>query len=169
MFARRSSGRRFGLLALLGAAPLSLGACGLLIGLDDHQPFPAEGVDAGADVEERPDAPPDAPEDVVIDAPPDVAIDGCAGILCNMVCVDTLSDVQNCGACGTTCGIGFTCDAGVCGDHIEQISAGSNHACALLHPGQQDLRLGSQPRRAHRPQARRAGRPRQLQRIDVEL
>jgi alpha-tubulin suppressor-like RCC1 family protein len=118
--------RRLGWAALLGALPALLGACGLLIGLEDHQATP--GADAGADATETPDATDDAPPDVV-------GPDGCAGAACSGACVDTSSDPANCGACGAACLAGFTCTAGVCGDHIEQISAGSNHGCALLHDG----------------------------------
>ena len=121
MFVGRSSARRIGLAALLGALPLALGACGLLIGLEDHQPFP-EG-DAG-----------DLP-DAGTDALPDVLTDACADTTCEGACVDTLSDAANCGGCGVICGQGFTCDAGVCGDHIDEISAGANHGCVLLHDG----------------------------------
>jgi alpha-tubulin suppressor-like RCC1 family protein len=135
MFVGRSSGRRLAWAALLGALPVGLGACGLLIGLEDHTAFP--GADAGEDVIEPPDAPPvDAPADAVDDALPDVVgPDGCSGTVCGAECVDTSSDAQNCGKCGVACLGGFSCAAGVCGDHIEQISAGSNHGCALLHNG----------------------------------
>jgi len=33
---------------------------------------------------------------------------------CSGVCVDVMSDGQNCGACGVTCGTGTACQAGVC-------------------------------------------------------
>jgi alpha-tubulin suppressor-like RCC1 family protein len=130
MFVGRSSAWRLGLLALLGTASLSLGACGLLIGLEDHQAFP--GGDAGADGGDQPDADHD---DAMADAPGDVTIDGCTGTACAGMCVDTLADPKNCGQCGVVCGNGYACDVGVCGDHIEQISAGSNHGCQLLHDG----------------------------------
>ncbi|MEP7124642.1 MAG: hypothetical protein ABJE95_27185, partial [Byssovorax sp.] len=116
--------------ALLGALPVALGACGLLIGLDDHQPFPPSDADAGEDVVDPPDAAPDGPIDMP-DALPDVVTDACA--VCGDTCVDTSADPKNCGQCGLACLAGFSCSAGVCGDHIVQISAGSNHGCALLH------------------------------------
>src|SRR3954467_1907252 len=98
MFVGRSRGRRLGWAALLGVLPIGLCACGLLIGLDDHQAFP--GVDAGEDVDERPDAPPDV---VGPDALPDVVTDGCAGTMCSGTCVDTNSSSANCGACDALC------------------------------------------------------------------
>lgn len=41
MFVGRSSGLRLAWAIVLGALPVGLGACGLLIGLDDHQAFPS--------------------------------------------------------------------------------------------------------------------------------
>jgi len=34
--------------------------------------------------------------------------------LCSGLCVDTHADDQNCGACGTVCGVGESCQAGAC-------------------------------------------------------
>jgi alpha-tubulin suppressor-like RCC1 family protein len=133
MFVGRSSARRLGWAVLLGALPIGLGACGLLIGLDDHQAFP--GGDAGEDAKDPADASADGLADVVEDALPDVLIDGCAGTICNDTCVDLASSSANCGACDALCPGDYDCVAGVCGNRIDQISAGANHGCALLHDG----------------------------------
>ena len=34
--------------------------------------------------------------------------------LCTSRCVDTLTDSNNCGACGNVCGTGTSCAGGVC-------------------------------------------------------
>ena len=39
---------------------------------------------------------------------------GC-GIMCGTTCVDELMDTNNCGACGTTCATGASCQSGSCG------------------------------------------------------
>lgn len=91
-------------------------------------------VDTAADV--ALDASVDAARDVVVDAPADLPVDvardtpadtgdaapdnGCgARSLCAGVCVDTQSDVRNCGLCGTSCAApsnaSATCVAGRCG------------------------------------------------------
>ncbi len=128
MFKARSSARRLGWAVLLGALSMAASACGLLIGLEDHRAFP--GSDAGEDAND----PPDALADVVSDAPAD-GPDGCAGTMCNGVCTDVDSSPASCGACNALCPGDFTCVAGVCGNRVEQISAGANHGCALLHDG----------------------------------
>ena len=33
---------------------------------------------------------------------------------CEGVCIDTARDIDNCGACGTRCGAGYSCEAGTC-------------------------------------------------------
>lgn len=47
------------------------------------------------------------------DAAPDAAC--CVGtVLCGGACIDLSIDVNNCGACGTVCGLGEACTLGVC-------------------------------------------------------
>ncbi len=63
------------------------------------------------------DAMTDAEEEVIIDAPPDALMCGAApNMNCGGTCKDTSNDEANCGACGTACGSGQTCDTGVCCD-----------------------------------------------------
>jgi hypothetical protein len=74
----------------------SLAACGD----NDHRVFEDAAVD---------DANPDP-----IDAPPDsITCSGAGQMACNGVCIDTLTDNNNCGACGESCGSG-TCQNGTC-------------------------------------------------------
>jgi predicted chitinase len=41
---------------------------------------------------------------------------GCVGglTLCNNICVDTSTDINNCGTCGRSCGAGAVCEGGTC-------------------------------------------------------
>lgn len=85
-------------LCLLLAVPfvLSLAACGD----NKHGVFEDAGVD---------DARGDAP-----DAPPDtITCTGAGQMACGGVCVDTNTDNNNCGTCGTSCGAG-SCQNGIC-------------------------------------------------------
>ncbi len=60
------------------------------------------------------DAGEDAPADARIDAPPDALMCTGAGEMdCSGSCVNTQTDNNNCGSCGTSCGTG-TCQSGVC-------------------------------------------------------
>ena len=89
------------------------------------------GNDADAGSDATADALPDAPDDVTIEAPPDAAdaaspdatlppdsgedaAPSCSLVVCNGTCVDTTSDGDNCGTCGTTCGSGALCNASKC-------------------------------------------------------
>ncbi len=40
--------------------------------------------------------------------------DGCSGVCCNNVCVNTNSDPANCGSCGNACSVGRSCLFGKC-------------------------------------------------------
>jgi alpha-tubulin suppressor-like RCC1 family protein len=90
----------------LGIVPLALLSCAVVLGLDDHDPYPA---DAGA-----------------VDGPDEATEASCG---------DTQSDPTNCGACGVRCGVGYACAAGACGNRVDAVAAG-NHACVLLHDGE---------------------------------
>jgi hypothetical protein len=35
-------------------------------------------------------------------------------MLCNGACVNTMTNINNCGACGQACGAGKTCNGGTC-------------------------------------------------------
>jgi alpha-tubulin suppressor-like RCC1 family protein len=87
-----------------GLVALALVSCAVFLGLEDHEPYP------GSDAPDASDA---------------SSEDGCG---------DTTSDTNNCGACGVRCGSGYVCAAGVCGNRVDAVGAGS-HACALLHAG----------------------------------
>jgi alpha-tubulin suppressor-like RCC1 family protein len=87
-------------------APLVLASCAVFLGLDDHDPYPDDGGAAdGSDASGE------------------------------QACGDTQTDPANCGACGKRCATGYACLAGVCGNRVDAVSAGS-HACALLHGGE---------------------------------
>lgn len=43
-----------------------------------------------------------------------VGCDGCSGVCCNNVCVDTNTDPANCGGCGAACSVGRSCLFGKC-------------------------------------------------------
>ena len=97
--------------AVLFAAPIALGACALLVGLEEHEPYPAPPGDGGL--------------------PPEASIDAADGSTCG----DTRVDPNNCGACGTRCAPGYACIASVCGNRVVSVAAGG-HACVLLHGGE---------------------------------
>jgi alpha-tubulin suppressor-like RCC1 family protein len=95
----------------LSLASVALGACAIVLGLEDHEPFPAadDAGDAGGD-----------------GTPP-----GEGG-----PCADTQNDQNNCGACGNACPAGYGCGAGVCGNKVTQLAAGGDFGCVLLAGGE---------------------------------
>jgi alpha-tubulin suppressor-like RCC1 family protein len=125
--------------ALAGTA-----ACGLLIGLEDHEAYPAEGgvvpegstPDVTTDGSGGHDAGP-GDSSTAVDASGDAIHDAGLGCetSCNDACVDLQTDNQNCGTCGMTC-TGSTCYRATCGGGaVTQLTAGNEHACALLQAG----------------------------------
>lgn len=52
--------------------------------------------------------------------------------LCNGMCVNTSSDTQNCGSCGTACSAGATCVSGVCTTPCSTPTVNCNGACKNL-------------------------------------
>ncbi len=85
---------------------------------DTTAPTKDASVDTTADtsvVDAAKDAPADTSSegavDTAVDTPSDVA---CDKVLCSGKCVDTLSDVDNCGTCGTKCGSTAGCVDGKC-------------------------------------------------------
>ena len=126
--------------ALAGTA-----ACGLVIGLEDHEAYPAEGgvvveasthdgtmtMDSG-----RPDGgssdgsvPSDASGDVIPEA------GAVCEASCGDACVDLQTDDHNCGTCGLACDASSCYRATCGGGAVSQVSAGTEHACALLQAG----------------------------------
>jgi alpha-tubulin suppressor-like RCC1 family protein len=94
-------------IAVALAAPAILGACAVVLGLDDHDLYPPV------------DAAPDAVDAAPTDASP---------------CGDMQTDPNNCGKCGNVCPAGYGCAAGGCGNQVVAVAAGS-HGCALLRGG----------------------------------
>ena len=81
-----------------------------------------------------PDAaqPVDAPAEAVVDAPVDAPVDtGCPGgrRLCVGVCVDTMTDDGNCGACSNTCTATQSCLGGACVPNCVTPQARCGAAC----------------------------------------
>ncbi|HEX3343459.1 MAG TPA: hypothetical protein VHS09_02750, partial [Polyangiaceae bacterium] len=129
------------------AAAAALGgtaACGLVLGLEDHEGYPDEGgvvgeasandrtmtTDAGVDGPTGDGSVPvDAKADTVVEAGP-----ACEAS-CGDACVDLQNDDHNCGMCGVTCS-GSSCYRATCGGGaVTQLTAGTEHACALLQAG----------------------------------
>ncbi|HEY8087992.1 MAG TPA: hypothetical protein VIF09_09105, partial [Polyangiaceae bacterium] len=136
--------RRRAALLLVGAASLAgTAACGLVIGLSDHEAYPAEGGTGDATQETTtpetggPETGGEAATAEAGDAGTDVtdAGPGCDGSVCGSACVDTQNDDNNCGGCNVTCDAG-ACYRGTCGGRqVTGITAGTSHACALLRAG----------------------------------
>lgn len=119
-------------------------ACGLVIGLEDHEAYPAEGgvvgVEASTDGTMMDGGHEGATGDgmVVGDAKGDAVInDGGGGCeaSCGDACVDLQSDNNNCGTCGVTCAASPCYRATCGGGAVAQLTAGTEHACALLQAG----------------------------------
>jgi alpha-tubulin suppressor-like RCC1 family protein len=139
-----SRGPRTWLVGLAAVCALSAtAACGLLIGLEDHEAYPAEGgvvVEASTHDGTMPtDGGTDAHGDgsVASDAGGDAIPE--AGVSCEAscgdACVDLQSDNSNCGTCGFGCD-GSSCYRATCGGAtVTQLTAGTEHACALLQAG----------------------------------
>jgi alpha-tubulin suppressor-like RCC1 family protein len=142
-----SRGARARLVGL--AAVCALGgtaACGLLIGLEDHEAYPAEGgagddaytSDGTADGGHDGGAASDAPADALGDAAGDALHDAgavCEASLCGDACVDLQTDDSNCGKCGVACSAASCYRAKCGGNAVAQLTAGAEHACALLQAG----------------------------------
>ncbi len=128
-----------------GCAMAGTAACGLVIGLEDHEAYPAEGgVVAEAstqDVTMTMDGSHDGgtgDSSVPKDGGADVAVPetgpGCEAS-CGDACVDMQSDNHNCGMSGVSC-TGSSCYRATCGGGaVAQLTAGTEHACALLQAG----------------------------------
>ena len=129
--------RLVGLAAVCAVAGTA--ACGLVIGLEDHEAYPAEGgvlpegstpdgtmmtMDGGADG-----------SDAKSEGGPLEASAICEASMCGDACVDLQNDKNNCGTCN------LACDASACyratcgGGAVTQLTAGTEHACALLQAG----------------------------------
>jgi hypothetical protein len=79
----------------------------------------------------------EAGTDGSIDAPAEAEAGGCGsyptctgmdGTCCAGLCVDTSSDLHNCGSCGTTC-TGGSCDAGSCAACTDDIGTCPHSPC----------------------------------------
>jgi hypothetical protein len=55
--------------------------------------------------------------------------DQCGGTCCGIHCIDTMSDIHNCGACGTGCDTGQLCSGGVCGCPPSGTKCGTAQTC----------------------------------------
>ena len=60
--------------------------------------------------------------------------DDCNGELSDGCETDLLADPNNCGVCGTSCGVGGACTDGVC-DRVVDVAAGAGHSCAVRSSG----------------------------------
>ena len=141
---RSRRGKGAGAAVALVAALGSTAACGLVIGLSDHEAYPAEGGTAEAAGGTDGPAAEASGSDVVngTDAAEggsdaqDAGEAGCQGSTCGAACVDLSTDNANCGKCGVVCS-GSTCFGGTCGGQaITALTAGNVHACVLLAAGQ---------------------------------
>lgn len=79
------------------------------------------------------DAASDASPDAVGDSAPDAASDAamCALTVCGTACVDTKTDVANCGSCGHACSAGAACLAGSCGVLLPALGGPITETAAL--------------------------------------
>ncbi|MGH7296325.1 MAG: hypothetical protein ACRELB_15405, partial [Polyangiaceae bacterium] len=139
--------RRATVLAVAGLAALAgTAACGLVIGLSDHEAYPAEGGTTDA----TQDQVTPVPESGSDGQPPEGGVDGggdgdaqeggggpvCDAGACGDACVDLAADNANCGGCGIACD-GSACYHGTCGGNdVAALTSGEAHACALLKAGE---------------------------------
>jgi len=135
----RARGRVVAVAAVFGLTGTA--ACGLLIGLEDHELYPAEGgtvsesgadSTTGGDTGSHTDGGSEA-SDAQLDAHEAGPV--CEASLCGDACVDLQNDNTNCGVCGTVCDAAACYHATCGGSAVTAISAGAAHACALLLSG----------------------------------
>jgi hypothetical protein len=55
--------------------------------------------------------------------------DQCGGMCCGQICVEVMSDPQNCGACGHVCDPGQVCMGGSCGCQPTGAMCGQGQSC----------------------------------------
>jgi alpha-tubulin suppressor-like RCC1 family protein len=114
-------------------------ACGLLIGLEDHEAYPAEGgvsQDGTMTTDGQADGG-NGDGSITGDAKGDALQE--AGVPCEAscgdACVDLQTDKNNCGVCGLACDAASCYRATCGGGTVAQLTAGTEHACALLQAG----------------------------------
>jgi hypothetical protein len=137
--------RRRAVVVMAGLASLACtAACGLVIGLSDHEAYPAEGgtVDAAQETTSSAESGQDATpgSDATDGGTGGDAFEGggpgCDGSLCADACVDLENDDTNCGGCGITCEASV-CYRGTCGGrNVTGLTAGESHACILIRAGE---------------------------------
>ncbi len=93
------------------------------------------------------DAPADAPDDVPGDAPPDVPADVSRCLMgqieCLGMCVDPMTDMANCGACGTTCAGGSMCVMGTCTCPMGQTRCGTGASATCVDTQSSNMNCGA--------------------------
>ena len=115
------------ILAGLSLGPFAFMACVVVASCDSTDPdAPDAGADANTpDVKNADANTPDADAD---------AAPACTAqqVLCNGVCVDPMTNVDNCGTCGHACGCGSTsCTSGMCDPAVLADKQGGPYALAL--------------------------------------
>ncbi len=123
---------------------LALGLCGcslIVTGPGDLRPTAGDGGQGADGGEDRTDAGHDTGRDAGRDAGVDGGVDGgptCEAPLelCGGACVDTESDLMNCGSCGNACAATDRCNAGTCYDPVVEVAAGLGYSCARRASGQ---------------------------------
>lgn len=128
----RSRRKHFVLLSVTAPLLLATAACGLLIGLGDHEAYPAEGgVGEGGNADATNDGPGGESGHEAGDAGGDAH-----GDAADCGAVNLQNDPNNCGACGHSCGAS-PCYEGTCGGNaVVALAAGASHDCALLQVGE---------------------------------